>query len=116
MKKLTTVLNRKVKTNIRFKEGVMKKLTSISIILMFALFMFGAATNSFAGPPADKASKNQACNNASDNGKAHANGNSVLSDCGGEEPPPEDPPADEPPADPCLDPDYFNTHFECWGF
>ncbi len=92
----------------------MKKLTSISIVLMFVLFMFGTASNSFAAPPPDRAPNNQACDNANGNGIANANGNSVLSDCGGDDPPADDPPANEPPTDPCLDPDYFNTHFVCW--
>ena len=65
---------------------MIKKITAGSVVLVFMLFLFGSAANVLAAPPEDKASKNQAFEHASENGKAQANDNSVLSDC---EPPAE---------------------------
>ena len=61
-------------------------------LLAFSLVGVGVST-SLAKPPADKASKSQACENASDQGKENANPNSALGDCA-----PEVTPAAEPPA------------------
>lgn len=108
-------LNKNGNLDTNLREGVMKKFTSISIVLMFVLFLFGSASSAFASPPPDRAPNNQACQNASDTGQAHANGNSVLGNCGDEEPPADEPPADEPPTDPCLDPDYANANPDCFG-
>ena len=80
---------------------MIKKFTAGSVALMFMLFLFGSVANVLAAPPEDRASQNQACDNASETGKANASGNSVLSDC---EAPASEPPADEPPAIDCSDP------------
>lgn len=71
---------------------MIKKFTAGSVVLMFTLFLFGSTANVLAAPPEDRASQNQACDNASETGKANANGNSVLSDCvaPASEPPPID--------------------------
>lgn len=73
---------------------MLKKVSKIMFIAMLVFSLVGSFTTAFAGgPPADKASKSQACQNASDNGKSHANGNSVLADCdisGSTLPPPDD--------------------------
>ena len=69
---------------------MIKKFTAGSVVLVFMLFLFGSAANVLAVPPEDRAPKNQACDNASETGKANASGNSVLSDC---EAPAEDPAA-----------------------
>ncbi len=98
---------------------MLKKVSKIMFIAMLVFSLVGSFTTAFAGgPPEDKASKSQACQNASDNGKSHANGNSVLGDCTTVvvipvvEPPVVEPPADEP--DPCLDLTYFFANLgEC---
>ena len=73
---------------------MLKKVSKIMFIAMLVFSLVGSFTTTFAGgPPEDKANQNQACQNASDNGKSHANGNSVLVDCeisGGILPPPDD--------------------------
>ena len=98
---------------------MLKKVSKIMFIAMLVFSLVGSFTAAFAGgPPADKASNNQACGNASDNGKANANSNSVLGDC---TPVTVDPPAPTVPPveeeDPCLDPTYFwdpANADECW--
>jgi len=72
---------------------MIKKFTAGSVVLVFMLFLFGSAVNVLAAPPEDRASQNQACDNASETGKANASGNSVLSDC--------EAPAEEPAAIDC---------------
>ncbi len=55
--------------------------------------------------------QNQACQNASDNGKSHANGNSVLGGCTTVVVlPVVEPPTDDP--DLCLDQGYFFAHLD----
>lgn len=98
---------------------MLKKVSKIMFIAMLVFSLVGSFTTAFAGgPPEDKASKSQACQNASNNGKSHANSNSVLGDCTTVVvspvvvPPVVEPPADEP--DPCLDQTYFFANLgEC---
>ena len=85
---------------------MLKKATGISIILMFVLFLFGSVTSGFAAPPDDRASKNKACENASDKGKSKSSDRSVLKKCeNGSEDDNDDSDPQDRPAD-CSDPIY----------
>ncbi len=86
---------------------MLKKVSKIMFIAMLVFSLVGSFTTAFAGgPPEDKANQNQACQNASDNGKSHANGNSVLGGCTTDVVlPVVEPPTDVP--DPCLNSNYF---------
>lgn len=76
---------------------MIKKITTVSVVLMFMLFLFGSAVNVLATPPEDRAPDNQACENASETGIDNASENSensILNDC--EE-------STEASADPCSE-------------
>jgi len=92
---------------------MIKKFTAGSIALAFMFFLFGTAVNVFAAPPEDRASKNQACAHASEEGKANANENSVLSAC---EPIVEEPLVEETPTIDCANLfDFISNSEYCGG-